>query len=132
MSFRIIQLENLPVKIISDSDSIRMAFKDVYISKTMDDAEEKTLWKQDGEILLDNVKKNKLAGFQNEIIQGISISYDFYTYKNILILPFEKKGNIYITIKFNKIDNEINIECELINILLRDQPRYVRHIKKTE
>jgi len=132
MSFRIIQLENLPVKIISDSDSIRMAFKDVYISKTMDDAEEKTLWKQDGEILLDNVKKNKLAGFQNEIIQGISISYDFYTYKNILILPFEKKGNIYITIKFNKIDNEINIECELINILLRDQPKYVRHIKKTE
>jgi len=132
MSFRIIQLENLPVKIISDSDSIRMAFKDVYISKTMDDAEEKTLWKQDGEILLDNVKKNKLAGFQNEIIQEISISYDFYTYKNILILPFEKKGNIYITIKFNKIDNEINIECELINILLRDQPKYVRHIKKTE
>ena len=132
MSFRIIQLENLPVKIISDSDSIRMAFKDVYISKTMDDAEEKTLWKQDGEILLKKVKKNKLEEYQDEKISEISVSYDFYTYKNMLILPFEKKGDIYITIKFNKMDYEINIECELINILLRDKPKYVRHIKKTE
>lgn len=132
MSFRIIQLEDLPVKIISESDSIRMAFIDAYIRKTMDDAEEKTLWKQDGEILLKKVKKNKLEEYQDEKISEISVSYDFYTYKNMLILPFEKKGDIYITIKFNKIDYEINIECELINILLRDKPKYVRHIKKTE
>lgn len=132
MSFRIIQLEDLPVKIVSESDSIRMAFINAYIRKTMDDAEEKTLWKQDGEILLKKVKKNKLEEYQDEKISEISISYDFYTYKNMLILPFEKKGDIYITIKFNKMANEINIECELINILLRDKPKYVRHIKKTE
>ena len=132
MSFRIIQLEDLPVKIISERDSIRMAFIDAYIRKTMDDAEEKTLWKQDGEILLKKVKKNKLKEYQDEKISEISVSYDFYTYKNMLILPFEKKGDIYITIKFNKMDYEINIECELINILLRDKPKYVRHIKKTE
>ena len=132
MSFRIIQLEDLPVKIISESDSIRMAFIDAYIRKTMDDAEEKTLWKQDGEILLKKVRKNKLEEYQDEKISEISVSYDFYTYKNMLILPFEKKGDIYITIKFNKMDYEINIECELINILLRDKPKYVRHIKKTE
>jgi len=132
MSFRIIQLEDLPVKIISESDSIRMAFIDAYIRKTMDDAEEKTLWKQDGEILLKKVRKNKLEEYKDEKISEISISYDFYTYKNMLILPFEKKGDIYITIKFNKMDYEINIECELINILLRDKPKYVRHIKKTE
>ena len=132
MSFRIIQLEDLPVKIISESDSIRMAFIDAYIRKTMDDAEEKTLWKQDGEILLKKVKKNKLKEYQDEKISEISVSYDFYTYKIMLILPFEKKGDIYITIKFNKMDYEINIECELINILLRDKPKYVRHIKKTE
>ena len=132
MSFRIIQLEDLPVKIISESDSIRMAFIDAYIRKTMDDAEEKTLWKQDGEIFLKKVKKNKLKEYQDEKISEISVSYDFYTYKNMLILPFEKKGDIYITIKFNKMDYEINKECELINILLRDQPKYVRHIKKTE
>ena len=109
-----------------------MAFIDAYIRKTMDDAEEKTLWKQDGEILLKKVKKNKLKEYQDEKISEISVSYDFYTYKNMLILPFEKKGDIYITIKFNKMDYEINIECELINILLRDKPKYVRHIKKTE
>jgi len=132
MSFRIIQLEDLPVKIISESDSIRMAFTGAYIRKTMDDAEEKTLWKQDGEILLKKVRKNKLEEYKDEKISEISISYDFYTYKNMLILPFEQKGDIYITIKFNKMDYEINIECEHINILLRDKPKYVRHIKKTE
>ena len=98
MSFRIIQLEDLPVKIISESDSIRMAFIDAYIRKTMDDAEEKTLWKQDGEILLKKVKKNKLEEYQDEKISEISVSYDFYTYKNMLILPFEKKGDIYLSL----------------------------------
>ena len=132
MSFRIIQLEDLPVKLINEACSVRMAFADAYIRKTMDDAEQKTLWKQDGEIILQNVKKNNLKDLQDEIISKISISYDFYTYKNMLILPFEKKGDIHITIKFNKIDNEINIECELINILLKNEPKYVRHIKKTE
>ena len=56
MSFRIIQLEELEVSLNEDDSNISMSFKDAFIKKTMDDAEEKTLWVQSGSIELRNAK----------------------------------------------------------------------------
>ena len=85
MSFRIIQLENLEVFVKEDGKNISLSFNDAYIKKTMDDAEEKTLWKQNGSIELKNIN-NKVGIFLSRFnIASISVSYDFYTYKNIVI-----------------------------------------------
>ena len=130
MSFRIIQLENLEVFVKEDGKNISLSFNDAYIKKTMDDAEEKTLWKQNGSIELKNIN-NKVGIFLSRFnIASISVSYDFYTYKNILILPFSKKGDIEVILNDGK---EIkNIKCNEIEILLVDKPQYIKHIKKTE
>ena len=130
MSFRIIQLENLEVFVKEDGKNISLSFNDAYIKKTMDDAEEKTLWKQNGSIELKNIN-NKVGMFLSRFnIASISVSYDFYTYKNILILPFLKKGDIEVT--FNDDKEMKNIKCNEIEILLVDKPQYIKHIKKTE
>ena len=130
MSFRIIQLENLEVSVKEDGKNISLSFNDAFIKKTMDDAEEKTLWKQNGSIELKNIN-NKIGIFPSNFnIASISVSYDFYTYKNILILPFLKKGDIEVT--FNDDKEMKNIKCNEIEILLVDKPEYIKHIKKTE
>ena len=132
MSFRIIQLENLEVSIKKNAKNISMFFEKSLIKKTMDDAEEKTLWTQDGSIELRNVKEINNVYKKNYKIISISISYDFYTYKNMLILPFLKQGGIDIEIQFYKTTKMINIKCDEMEILLKDKPKYVKHIKKTE
>ncbi|MAW48482.1 MAG: hypothetical protein CMQ85_00025 [Gammaproteobacteria bacterium] len=132
MSFRIIQLENLEVSIRKNAKNISMFFEKSLIKKTMDDAEEKTLWTQDGSIELRNVKEINSVYKKNDKIISISISYDFYTYKNMLILPFLKQGGIDIEIQFYKTTKMINIKCDEMEILLKDKPKYVKHIKKTE
>tara|TARA_X000000368_G_scaffold168493_1_gene132905 strand:+ start:6420 stop:6812 length:393 start_codon:yes stop_codon:yes gene_type:complete len=130
MSFRIIQLENLEVFVKEDGKNISLSFNDAYIKKTMDDAEEKTLWKQNGSIELKNIN-NKVGIFLSRFnIASISVSYDFYTYKNILILPFSKKGDIEVILNDGK--EMKNIKCNEIEILLVDKPQYIKHIKKTE
>ena len=130
MSFRIIQLENLEVFVKEDGKNISLSFNDAYIKKTMDDAEEKTLWKQNGSIELKNIN-NKVGIFLSRFnIASISVSYDFYTYKNILILPFSKKGDIEVILNDGK--EMKNIKCNAIEILLVDKPQYIKHIKKTE
>tara|TARA_B100001564_G_scaffold359482_1_gene381478 strand:- start:1706 stop:2098 length:393 start_codon:yes stop_codon:yes gene_type:complete len=130
MSFRIIQLENLEVFVKEDGKNISLSFNDAYIKKTMDDAEEKTLWKQNGSIELKNIN-NKVGIFLSRFnIASISVSYDFYTYKNILILPFSKKGDIEVILNDGK--EMKNIKCNEIEILLLDKPQYIKHIKKTE
>ena len=132
MSFRIIQLENLEVSIRKNAKNISMFFENSLIKKTMDDAEEKTLWTQDGSIELRNVKEINSVYKKNDKSISISISYDFYTYKNMLILPFLKQGGIDIEIQFYKTTKMINIKCDEMEILLKDKPKYVKHIKKTE
>ena len=132
MSFRIIQLEELEVSLNEDSSNISMSFKDAFIKKTMDDAEEKTLWVQSGSIELRNAKEQNNFSLKNDKISFISISYDFYTYKNILILPFLKKGGVLVDLKLENINKIINIQCDEAEILLKGDPKYVKHIKKTE
>ena len=132
MSFRIIQLEELEVSLNEDDSNISMSFKDAFIKKTMDDAEEKTLWVQSGSIELRNAKEQNNFSLKNDKISFISISYDFYTYKNILILPFLKKGGVLVDLKLENINKIINIQCDEAEILLKGNPKYVKHIKKTE
>ena len=132
MSFRIIQLEELEVLLNEDGSNISMSFKDAFIKKTMDDAEEKTLWVQSGSIELRNTKEQNNFSLKNDKISFISISYDFYTYKNILILPFLKKGGVLVDLKLENINKIINIQCDEVEILLEGDPKYVKHIKKTE
>ena len=132
MSFRIIQLEELEVSLNEDDSNISMSFKDAFIKKTMDDAEEKTLWVQSGSIELRNTKEQNNFSLKNDKISFISISYDFYTYKNIIILPFLKKGGVLVDIKLENINKIINIQCDEVEILLEGDPKYVKHIKKTE
>jgi hypothetical protein len=98
----------------------------------MDDAEEKTLWVQSGSIELRNAKEKNNFSLKNDKISFISISYDFYTYKNILILPFLKKGGVLVDLKLENINKIINIQCDEVEILLEGDPKYVKHIKKTE
>lgn len=132
MSFRIIQLEELEVSLNEDGSNISMSFKDAFIKKTMDDAEEKTLWVQSGSIELRNAKEQNNFSLKNDKISFISISYDFYTYKNIIILPFLKKGGVLVDLKLENINKIINIQCDEVEILLKGDPKYVKHIKKTE
>ena len=132
MSFRIIQLEGLPVKIDKDKNNLSLSFLGAHIKKTMDDAEEKTLWEQNGTIELRNILEISNQYNKNEIISSISVSYDFYTYKNILVLPFLKKSNIDIEIILKNNQSNLYIICKEMEILLEGDPKYIKHIKKTE
>lgn len=134
MSFRIIQLEGMSVNIDTDKDknNMSLSFIGAHIKKTMDDAEEKTLWEQNGFIKIRNIYKVSKEYKKNEIISSINVSYDFYTYKNILVLPFLKKGNIDIEILFENNKENLNICCSEMEILLDGDPKYIKHIKKNE
>ena len=130
MSFRIIQFEGLDVFLKNDENNISIFFENAHIKKTMDDAEEKTLWKQSGSIELRGITKKNNSIPRRLKILSINISYDFYTYKNILMLPFHKRGDIELIL--NESKENLDINCGEIEILLSDQPKYIKHIKKKE
>lgn len=132
MSFRILQLKDLDISFKQSGDDITLSFVGAHIKKTMDDAEDKTLWSQDGSIEFRKIDNLEVYQFLNEKISFITISYDFYTYKNMLELPFMKKGGLLIELKFGSIKEIINFKCREMEIILNGDPKYIRHIAKTE
>jgi hypothetical protein len=132
MSFRILQLKDLDISFKQSGDDITLSFVGAHIKKTMDDAEDKTLWSQDGSIEFRKIDNLEVYQFLNEKISFITISYDFYTYKNMLVLPFMKKGGLLIELKFGSIKEIINFKCREMEIILNGDPKYIRHIAKTE
>ena len=132
MSFRIIQLENIDIDVSYSHDNLKFSFVDAFIKKTMEDAEQKTLWHQDGEIIFKNhdIEEGKLK--EREKIITFQVSYDFYTYKNMLVLPFSKTGDISVELKLLSIDNIINIKCSELTLVEKENPRYIKHINKAE
>ena len=132
MSFRILQLKDLDISFKQSGDDITLSFVGAHIKKTMDDAEDKTLWSQDGSIEFRKIDNLEVYQFLNEKISSITISYDFYTYKNMLVLPFMKKGGLLIELKFDIIKEIINFKCREMEIILNSDPKYIRHIAKTE
>ena len=132
MSFRILQLKDLDIIFNQKGNDITMKFHGAHIKKTMDDAEDKTLWSQDGSIEFKKIDNLEVYQFLNEKISSITISYDFYTYKNMLVLPFMKKGGLLIELKFDNIKEMINFKCREMEIILNGDPKYIRHIAKTE
>ena len=93
MSFRIIQIENLDVDVEYQNDLIKLSFINAPVKKTMEDAEQKTLWHQDGSIIMKGSVEENFSLNNKEKIISFNISFDFYTYKNMLILPFKKEEN---------------------------------------
>ena len=132
MSFRILQLKDLDISFKQSDDDITLSFAGAHIKKTMDDAEDKTLWSQDGSIEFRKIDNSEVYQILNEKITSITISYDFYTYKNMLVLPFMKKGGLLIELKFGSIKEIINFKCREMEIILNGDPKYIRHIAKTE
>tara|TARA_Y100001958_G_scaffold78331_1_gene52877 strand:+ start:1719 stop:2123 length:405 start_codon:yes stop_codon:yes gene_type:complete len=134
MSFRIIQLENLDISVEHYKDNLKFSFFDAYVKKTMEDAEQKTLWHQDGEIIFKNYDYDiDKKDFNNkEKIITFQVSFDFYTYKNMLVLPFSKIGDINIELRLLNIENIINIRCSELNLVEKENPRYIKHINKAE
>ncbi|MDA7842102.1 hypothetical protein N9A44_00580 [Gammaproteobacteria bacterium] len=132
MSFRILQLKDLDISFKQSDDDITLSFAGAHIKKTMDDAEDKTLWSQDGSIEFRKIDNLEVYQILNEKITSITISYDFYTYKNMLVLPFMKKGGLLIELKFGSIKEIINFKCREMEIILNGDPKYIRHIAKTE
>ena len=76
MSFRIIQLENLEVGIKYDKNNLSLDFFGAYVKKTMDNADEKTLWSQNGSIEIKNILNDNIILNKKDIISSVNINFD--------------------------------------------------------
>ena len=101
MSFQILQLNDQSVSIAIIDKNIELSYEDALIKKTMDDANEKTLWSQSGKLIFYNIEDtNNLINKRSAKIKIFEINDQTFTYRNMLMLPFKINAKCYVNISF--------------------------------
>jgi len=136
MSFQILQLNDQSVSIAIIDKNIELSYEDALIKKTMDDANEKTLWSQSGKLIFYNIEdSNNLINKKSVKIKIFEINDQTFTYRNMLMLPFKINAKCYVNISFYDEQEEEQImkfsatKSECINDSI---PKYIKHIRKKD
>lgn len=136
MSFQILQLNDQSVLIEIIDKNIELSYEDALIKKTMDDANEKTLWSQSGKLIFYNIEdSNNLINKKSVKIKIFEINDQTFTYRNMLMLPFKINAKCYVNISFYDEQKEEQImkfsatKSECINDGI---PKYIKHIRKKD
>ena len=133
--------------------TLRIDFARAYIIKTMTGSAEKTLWWQAGALILDNAEllaplpqsgsepesesgsdpaSEPDSGPESEpvlICDGGDIDENVYTYRDMIPIPLESRGQCRCDLKLRGRDARISAQGETIRLEMQAVPKYIEHIR---
>lgn len=129
MTTRILELPGMQVQAITyEHNQVTVIFSTANVIKSMDDAVEKTLWRQAGKLI---VTEAELAGAippLPAIVEHADINDNTYTQRDMIQIPLHSNGRVGCELKFRDHPERIVVWGEAIRLVLDDVPKYIRHM----
>lgn len=114
-----------------DDDSITLHFSMVHVIQDMEGAIEDSLWTQAINIkLTDYTLAGDLPDCPCEIITG-DFTDNVFTYRDHAPLPIDWRGETGCKFTTTGSDSPFSIEAEYLHVERIDNPRYIKHTRKT-
>ncbi len=133
MTTRILELPGMQIQAItSENNQVTLMFSAANVVKSMDDAVEKTLWRQAGKLI---VSQAELAGeipALPAIVEHADINDNTYTQRDMIQIPLESRGRVGCELQFRDHAGHVVIWGEEIRLVLDDAAKYIRHIPANE
>ncbi|NNG12995.1 MAG: hypothetical protein HKM88_07065 [Halobacteria archaeon] len=118
-------------KIETGKNEITLYLSGVNIVRAMEGAYEDTLWVQDCKLIIRDIEiEGELPDFPCEI-KGGDLVNNIFTYRDHAPLPIDWRGSVGCNFTVADSGAVFSIEGESLQLERIDNPRYIRHIKKT-
>lgn len=112
-------------------DEITLHFSQVQLVQEMENAFENSLWTQAIDLSIKGIElEGELPACPCEITAGDLID-NIFTYRNHAPLPINWQGEVCCTLTVAGNDSGFTISGVSINVEQLDNPRYIKHFKKT-
>ncbi len=114
-----------------DGDSVSIRFEPAYLVKTMTGSEEKTRWRQNGELVFEAaelVDADSLPDFPVECAGG-DVGENVYTYRDMVPVPLESRGMAHCALKLVGSDPDIRVQAGGVSLQMEDVAKYIDHIR---
>ncbi len=111
---------------VSD-DTVRIRFEPAYLIKSMTGSQERTKWRQNGELVFAG------AALASEVpplpaeCRGGDVGENVYTYRDMVPVPLHSRGRAHCTLRVG--DALVRVEAEGVQLLMDDVPRYIEHLR---
>jgi len=125
-----IQLPDTAIEGASVVDgTLRVRFARAYIVKTMTGSDEKTLWWQAGELVLDQAELEVPLPEGPAVCAGGDVEENVYVYRDMIPIPLDSRGRCRCELKLRDSVERIVADGSAIRLEMRDVPKYIRHIR---
>ena len=124
-----IQLDGSIIDRVEVEDGLlRVRFSRAIIIKTMTGSSERTLWWQAGDLLLEAPDVESALPAGSVTCAGGDIDDNIYTYRDMIPLPLESRGNIRCDLKLIG-GGSLVATGRGIRVQMHDTPKYQHHLR---
>jgi hypothetical protein len=115
-----------------EASVVTLHFSPAMIIKTMTGSKERTLWRQEGDLVIEGVDANKGLPTGPAVCLGGDIDENVYTYRDMIPVPFDSRGHIRCQLRLDGVSEPLEVSGTQVSLILEDVPKYIRHIKSGE
>jgi len=124
-----IQLKGSEIdKIEVDGSTISISFSRAIIIKTMTGSVEKTKWWQAGHLIFEDVDSSEMVDTPL-ICAGGDVGENVYTYRDMIPVPLESRGQAHCDLYFEETDKHLKISARAVKLEMLAVPKYIEHIR---
>ena len=129
---QILQLSGAQLASIQqDADEVTLHFSQVQLVQEMENAFEDSLWTQAIDLTIQGIEiEGELPACPCEITGGDLID-NIFTYRDHAPLPINWRGEVCCKLRVAGDDTGFTISGTSLNVNQIDNPRYIKHVKKT-
>ncbi|MEJ2308223.1 MAG: hypothetical protein P8Z31_05785 [Gammaproteobacteria bacterium] len=112
-----------------DGGTIRVNFSRAIIIKTMTGSVEKTRWWQKGALVFEGASVEDELPDMPAICAGGDVGENIYTYRDMIPLPLESRGQAHCDLRVEGADAHIRIQAAAVRLAMEEVPKYIEHIR---
>ena len=108
-------------------DEVRIRFEPAYLLKSMTGSNERTKWRQNGELVFRGADLVEPLPALPADCQGGDVGENVYTYRDMVPIPLNSRGRASCALAVG--DGVIRVEAEAVELVMEDVPKYIEHLR---
>ncbi|MFM1891925.1 MAG: hypothetical protein RLZ44_1002 [Pseudomonadota bacterium] len=111
-----------------DGDRVRIRFEPAYLIKSMTGSQERTKWRQNGELVFADAELVGAVPPLPAECEGGDVGENVYTYRDMVPVPLDSRGRAHCALKLVG-GGMLEVRGTAVRLSMEDVPKYIEHLR---
>jgi hypothetical protein len=116
-------------RVVHEDSRVTVSFSPFYILVSLGGAEERTRWRQAGEMVIEDARIDDDFPRCPCVVAAGEFRNNMYLYKDLVPLPLDSRGDVACTLRFEGTDDSTTLSGSSIRLNPLGERKYIEHIR---